>query len=172
VTLILAPEYIVPLQKGHDRNTFDCGNDELNRYLKRQARQDAEKYTAAPFVLIEMDTPTIRAYYTLSASRLPLAELPAELAKKLPRYQYLPVTLLGRLARDKNIPHKGIGEFLLIDALRRCLIAAQEIAAMAVVVDAKNAEAERFYRHFNFLPLQRAPRRLFLPMKQIAQLFG
>jgi GNAT superfamily N-acetyltransferase len=168
----LAPEYIVPLQKGHERNAFDCGNDELNRYLKRQARQDADKYAAAPFVLIEAEAPTIRAYYTLSSSLLPLTELPVELAKKLPRYQHLPVTLLGRLARDKTIQDKGIGEFLLIDALRRSLEAAHEIAAMAVVVDAKNAEAERFYRHFNFLPFQRTPQRLFLPMQQIAQLFG
>ncbi|WGG52023.1 N-acetyltransferase [Rugamonas sp. DEMB1] len=172
MTLILAPDYIVPLQKGHDRDTFDCGNEELNRYLKRQARQDADKFAATPFVLVEADTSIIRAYYTLSSSLAPLAELPAELVKKLPRYQHLPVTLLGRLARDKTIPNKGVGEYLLIDALRRSLEGAQEIAAMAVVVDAKNPDAERFYRHFNFLPLQRTPHRLFLPMRQIAQLFG
>lgn len=169
--LILAPEFIVPLNKGHDRSTFDCGNDVLNRYLKLQARQDTAKYVAAPFVLIEPDTPTVRAYYTLSSSLLPLEELPTALTKQLPRYTHLPVTLLGRLARDKTIVDKGVGEFLLIDALRRSLEGAQKIAAMAVVVDAKNAEAERFYQHVNFLPFQRAPLRLFLPMSHIAQLF-
>ena len=67
---------------------------------------------------------------------------------------------------------KGMGEYLLLDALRRCLEAAGNIAAMAVLVDAKDDDAaEAFYRHFSFLPLQQQPRRLFLPMKAIAGLF-
>lgn len=172
MSLVLAPEYIVPLEKGHERSAFDCGNDELNRYLKQQARQDAEKYVAAPFVLIEPAAPIVRGYYTLSSSRIPLDELPADLASKLPRYASLPVTLLGRLARDKTIPDPGLGEFLLLDALHRSLQHARQIAAMAVVVDAKDEQAERFYRHFNFLPFQRTPLRLFLPMKQIEKLFS
>jgi hypothetical protein len=169
--LTLAPGYVVALEKGHDRSAFDCGNKDLNRYLKQQARQDAEKYVAAPFVLVESDVPIVRGYYTLSSSRILLDELPVKLAKKLPRYDSLPVTLLGRLARDKTIPDKGIGEFLLLDALHRSLQHAQQIASMAVVVDAKEADTERFYKHFNFVPFQLTPLRLFLPMKQIEQLF-
>jgi hypothetical protein len=172
MALILAPEYIAPLDKGHDRSAFDCGNEHLNRYLKQQARQDAEKHAAAPFVLIEADTSIVRGFYTLSSSLVPLEELPANLVKKLPRYDHLPVTLLGRLARDKTVSDKGVGEFLLIDALRRSLEGAQQIAAMAVVADAKDAEVARFYRHFNFLPFQLTPLRFFLPMQQIAELFG
>lgn len=158
-------------ERGHDRSAFDCGNDDLNRYLKQQARQDAEKYAAAPFVLVEPVAPIVRGYYTLSSSLIPLDELPANLAKKLPRYDKLPVTLLGRLARDKTIPDKGVGEFLLLDALHRSLQHAHHIAAMAVIVDAKDEVTERFYRHFDFLPFQSTPRRLFLPMKQIEKLF-
>lgn len=172
MALILAPDYVIPLEKGHDRGAFDCGNEDLNRYLKHQARQDAAKHVAAPFVLIERDTRIVRGYYTLSSSLIPLAELPAELVKKLPRYDHLPVTLLGRLARDKNISDKGVGEFLLLNALHRSLQHAQQIASMAVVVDAKNDDAERFYQYFNFLPFQLTPRRLFLPMAQIEKLFS
>lgn len=172
MALTLAPEFIVPLERGHDRSAFDCGSQDLNRYLKEQARQDAEKHVAAPFVLLESGSLTVRGYYTLSASVIPVEELPTELAKKLPRYGQLPVTLLGRLARDKTIPNKGIGEFLLVDALRRSLENAQQIAAMAVVVDAKDAVAENFYKHFDFLPFQVTPLRLFLPMTQIAKLFS
>lgn len=172
MSLVLAPEYIIPLEKGHQRSAFDCGNDDLNRYLKQQARQDAEKYAAAPFVLIESAAPIVRGYYTLSSSRIPLDELPTDLARKLPRYAYLPVTLLGRLARDKTIPVPGLGEFLLLDALHRSLQHARQIAAMAVVVDAKDEQAERFYKHFHFLPFQQTPLRLFLPMKQIEKLFS
>lgn len=170
--LTLTPECIVPLEKGHDRSAFDCGNDDLNRYLKQQARQDAEKHVAAPFVLLEAGCPDVRGFYTLSASILPLEELPPGMMTKLPRYGQLPVTLLGRLAVDQTAARQGVGEFLLVDALRRCLEGAKHIGAMAVIVDAKDEQAESFYRHFDFLPLQHTPRRLFLPMRQIAQLFS
>ena len=73
------------------------------------------------------------------------SELPDTLAKKLPRYPHLPVTLLGRLAVDQGMKGKGMGEYLLLDALRRCLEAAGNIAAMAVLVDAKDDAAEAFY---------------------------
>lgn len=170
--LTLTPECVVPLEKGHDRSAFDCGNDDLNRYLKQQARQDADKHVAVPFVLFESGSAVVRGFYTLSASIIPVEELPPEMMKKLPRYGQLPVTLLGRLAVDRKAKGQGVGEFLLVDALRRCLEGAQQIGAMAVIVDAKDEQAESFYRHFDFLPLQATPRRLFLPMRQIAQLFA
>lgn len=170
--LQLAPEYIVPLEKRHDRTAFDCGNEHLNRYIKELARQDAERRVAAPLVLVEPDTAIVRGYYTLSASVIALGELPDQLKKKLPRYGELPVTLIGRLARDKTIDAKGLGEFLLVDALRRCLENADKIAAMAVVVEAKDENAENFYKHFDFQPFQQTPRRLFLPMSHVVQLFS
>lgn len=91
--------------------------------------------------------------------------------KRLPRYGQLPVTLLGRLAVDRSAAAQGVGAFLLVDARRRSLEAAQQIAAMAVIVDAKDDRAESFHRHFDFRPFQQAPLRLFLPMGQMAKLF-
>lgn len=172
MVLVLAPEHIRPLEKTHDRKSFDCGNDDLNRYLREQARQDAEKCVAAPFVLTQPGSLNVLGFYTLSSSIIPVGELPPNLMKRLPRYGQLPVTLLGRLAVDRSVGGQGIGEFLLVDALRRSLEAAQQIAAMAVIVDAKDELAESFYRHFDFQPFQLTPLRLFLPMAQIAALFA
>jgi GNAT superfamily N-acetyltransferase len=163
---------IEPLGKSHVREGFRCGSEVLDRYLQQQARQDAEKSVAAPFVLSEPPAYRVLGYYTLSASVVDAGELPDTLARKLPRYPQLPVTLLGRLAVDQSMKGKGVGQMLLMDALHRSLNAATNIAAMAALVDAKDAAAEAFYRHFSFLPLQRQPRRLFLPMKSIYQLFG
>jgi GNAT superfamily N-acetyltransferase len=165
------PYRIAALGKTHDRATFNCGSAALDRYLHQQARQDTEKRVAAPFVLVEPPALRVLGYYTLSASLVNASELPDTLAKKLPRYPQLPVTLLGRLAVDQSMKGKGVGQLLLLDALRRSLEAAVNIAAMAVLVDAKDEAAETFYRHFSFLPLQQQPRRLFLPMKTIAGLF-
>ena len=160
------------LGKSHDRTGFSCGNDALDSYLHLQARQDAQKHVAAPFILVEPPSRRVVGYYTLSASVIDAADLPIELAKKLPRYPRLPVTLLGRLAVDAQQKGKGHGQFLLMDALWRSLGAAGQIAAMAVVVDAKDASAEAFYSHFGFKVLQTEPGRLFLPMKAVGSLFA
>jgi len=159
------------LGKTHDRTAFGCGSAALDRYLQQQARQDAEKSVAAPFVLTTSPALQVLGYYTLSASLVNGSELPNPLARKLPRYPQLPVTLLGRLAVDQRMKGKGIGQFLLMDALRRSLEAAANIAAMAVLVDATDDTVQAFYRHFSFLPLHEQPRRLFLPMKTVAGLF-
>lgn len=165
------PYRVSALGKTQDRAAFACGSAALDRYLHQQARQDADKRVAAPFVLTEPPSLRVLGYYTLSASVVSADELPEALAKKLPRYPQLPVTLLGRLAVDSSMKGRGIGQFLLLDALRRSLGAAAEIAAMAVLVDAKDDASDAFYRHFGFVPLQRRPRRLFLPMMTIARLF-
>jgi predicted GNAT family N-acyltransferase len=160
------------LTRQHDRSSFDCGIEPLNAYLRRQARQDAEKHVAAPFVLIEPPSRAVLGYYTLSASVLSVGEVAPELARKLPRYPQLPVTLIGRLAVDLRLKGQGCGEYLLMDALHRSLGHSAEIAAMAVVVEAKDETAAAFYRHFDFQPLQAGARRLYLPMKSVQVLLG
>ena len=163
---------VEPLGRQHDRTAFHCGADALDRYLKQQARQDADKRVAAPFVAVHPPDTRVLGYYTLSASVLTLADLPDELTRKLPRYPQLPVTLLGRLAVDQSARGQRLGEHLLLDALHRSLTHADQIAAMAVVVDAKDENAASFYRHYGFILLQAQPKRLFVPMRVVAQLLG
>lgn len=163
---------IEPLTKAHDRSDFRCGSEALDRYLRQQARQDAEQHVAAPFVLVEPPQALVLGYYTLSASIIGVEDIPAEFAKKLPRYPQLPVTRVGRLAVDERVKGSGLGALLLMDALSRSLTHAAQIAAMAVVVDAKDDAAEAFYRRFDFQRLQTTPRRLYLPMKTVAAVLG
>ena len=161
------------LAKNHARAAFSCGNETLDHYLKELAGQDARRHVAAPFVLVtEADRKTVLGYYTLSSFSVELGDLPAALAKKLPSYPLVPVTLLGRLAVDRRHKGRKLGEFLLIDALQRAYHQSAQIAAAAVVVDAIDESAEKFYKHFDFIPLPDRPNRLFLPMKTIAALFS
>ena len=163
---------VEPLRRQHDRTAFHCGSDALDRYLQQQARQDADKRVAAPFVAVGPPDVRVLGFYTLSASILMLTDPPEDLARKLPRYPQLPVTLLGRLAVDRSTKGQGLGEHLLLDALHRSLIHADQIAATAVVVDAKDDNASAFYRHYGFIPLQTQPNRLFVPMRSVAQLLS
>ncbi len=123
---------------------------------------------AAPFVLVLPDG-AIGGYYTLSATGVKLAEFPAEITRKLPRYPLIPATLLGRLAVDQNYQGRGYGRFLLADALFRAV--RSEIASFAVIVDAKNETARQFYERESFLPLPDQPLKLFRPMADLAKLF-
>ena len=160
------------LQKSHDREAFCCGHPDLDRYLQRQARQDAQNKVAAAFVAVLPPGNQVLGFYTLSASTLNAADVPPEMAKKLPRYPQLPVTLLGRLAVDQYYKGQALGQFLLMDALYRSQRVAADIAAMAMVVDAKDAAAMRFYQHFGFLPLNASGNKLFLPMATVVKLFA
>jgi GNAT superfamily N-acetyltransferase len=123
---------------------------------------------AASFVLL-LEDGTIGGYYTLSSTSVQLAELPAPTVRKLPRYPLVPATLLGRLAVDRRQQGKGYGRFLLADALYRA--ARSEIASFAVIVDAKDDNARRFYERESFLALPDQPMKLFRPMADIRRLF-
>lgn len=152
----------------HDRSAFASGVEPLDRYFRAQAGQEARKNIAAPFVLVLTDG-SIGGYYTLSATAVKLAELPADVARRLPRYPLVPATLLGRLAVDRTHRGKGYGRFLLADALGRAV--RSEIASFAVVVNAKDEAARRFYERESFLPFPDQPMKLFRPMADIATLF-
>lgn len=160
------------LARQHDRKGFSCGVEPLDRYLRDQAGQDARKRVAAPFVLCAGTSNTVLAYYTLSALSIDVGAWPEDVARKLPRYPVVPATLLGRLAVDKSQRGKGRGEFLLMDALRRALVASRQVAAVAVIVDAKNDNALTFYRRYEFIPFADEPNRLYLPMGVIERLFA
>jgi len=158
-----------PLTKRHDRAGFRCASALLNTYLQQIARKDAERHVAAAFVMVDDAAPaTVVGYYTLSAFAVNVAELPEAMQKRLPRYPRLPVTLLGRLARDERFP--GTGALLLMDALARAHEKVAEIASLAVVADTKDEAALAFYRKFGFAQLGNDPNRVFLPMGTIEKL--
>ena len=113
----------------------------------------------------EVSAARIAGYYTLAAAGIPLADMPAELAKRLPRYPSVPVARLGRLAVDQAYRGRKLGSALLWDAVQRCL--RSELAVFALVVDAKDDQAETFYRHHGFVPFGSQPRQLVLPLTNL-----
>jgi ribosomal protein S18 acetylase RimI-like enzyme len=161
---------IEPLGDHHNRAAFSCGVEALDRYLQKQAGQDASKHVAAVFV-ITLDGENIAGFYTLSAHVISLTDLPENVAKKLPRYPNVPATLLGRLAVSKSFRGRNIGQLLLLDAFKRVLANTREVASAVVAVDAKNESAREFYLRHDFIPLPSNSNRLFYPVKTIEKLF-
>lgn len=158
---------LAPLAAAHDRAGFCCLSEPLNRYLREQVSQDIRRRVATCFVALA-DEQRIAGYYTLASASLFLADLPATTAKKLPRYPTVPVVRMGRLAVDQAYSGQGLGAALLADALARA--ARSEIAAYALMVDAKDAPAAAFYQHHGFVALADASRVLFLPLATAAPL--
>ena len=162
---------IEPFQKQkHSRDTFTCEIESLERYFRTQAAQDVDSRVAAVFVLAE--GLAVLGYYTLSSYTIEPGELPKDVIKRLPRYPKLPAVLIGRLARDAKHARQGIGEILLVDALRRSLHTSVDVGAAAVVVEAENDKARRFYLDYGFISFPKQPNKLFLPMRTIEKLFA
>jgi ribosomal protein S18 acetylase RimI-like enzyme len=160
---------VEPLGPHHDRTSFSCGEPALDSYLTRQASQDIRRRIAQVFVLAG-DPPTrIQGYYRLSAAAFEKAELPPALAKRLPHYP-VPAAVLGRLAIDRSCQGRGLGETLLMDAVRRTLRASAAMAVYALIVDAKNERAQTFYERYGFRSFATTPRRLFLPLETFEKL--
>lgn len=156
----------------HDRAAFSCGYPELDEYIRHRASQDVKRNLAAVFVLIHNDDPKkVVGYYTLSSQHLQLGQIPAEIAKRLGKYRSVGVTLLGRMAVDSTQQGQGIGELVLLEALKKSLSATENVASFAVFVEAKDDKTAGFYRKYGFIGLPENSRKLFLPMKTIAQSF-
>jgi predicted N-acetyltransferase YhbS len=147
-----------------DRKNFSCGIHELDVYLRHQAGQDAARGFATIISAYAESDPAIVGYYTLSAASIPLAALPEDRSKKLPRYRNVPAVLLGRLAVIKSMQGRHVGSLLLFDAIRRACTS--EPAWVVFLVDAQNDCAVAFYEKFNFARFRHAPRSLWITRKQ------
>lgn len=152
------------LAAGHDRSGFACGVEALDGYFQRQASQDMRRRVSASYVALEEAASKIAGYYTLAAGGVLLSDLAETLSKRLPRYPSVPVAWVGRLAIDKGFQGQKLGAALLADAATRA--ARSELAVYALVVDAKDAAAEAFYRHHGFVAFGSKPRQFMMPLSK------
>ncbi len=158
---------VAPLDKDFDRTAFSSGSAPLDRYFQQQVTQEIRRRVTACFVALTSDQ-IIAGYYTIAATSVPLVGLPPSTAKKLPRYPLVPAVRMGRLAVDEKFKGQGLGAALLADALSRSLMS--DIAAYAMLVDAKDDKAADFYLHHGFIPLPDSPLSLFLPLATVSSI--
>jgi len=155
-----------PVNKNHDRATFNCGNDVLNQFLYRHARQSHEKGGAKTYLAIADDNKKVLGYYTLSPASITYERVPEVIKHGLARHE-VPVFRLGRLAVDTSAQGQGLGGQLLLAAGRRCLLVATQTGGVALLIDAKNTRVVHWYTRYGAVPLLDAPLSLLLPFKTI-----
>lgn len=161
------PYKIELLTTQHDRQNFDCGEESLNLFLKRYARQNAKKGLGRTFVAVKEDEPKIYGYYTLSSNSFGYKLVP----ENLPRYP-IPVVHLGRLAIDLSAKGQKLGTTLLANALKRSVGIAEQLGIYAVEVDALNEQARQFYLNFGLTELKDDKFHLYIKVDEIKKILG
>ena len=156
-----------PISKKHDRDTFDCGEEALNDFLRRYARKSHELGGAKTFLAIaEDDNKTILGFYSLCPAAIEYARTPDIVRRGLARHD-VPGFRLARLAVDRTVQGKGLGGQLLLAAGRRCLVVSAEIGGVVLVIDAKSEKVAKWYASYGAVPLLDAPLSLVLPLATI-----
>ena len=152
---------IVALTAAHRRDDFDCGNDALNEFLRRYARQQQDRDFNRTYVALADDALTVTAFVSVGVGQVGAPAFPSNL--KLPRYP-VPVFRIARLAVDRRAQGRQLGRDLVRFGLNLAQKLAGRVGIFAVVVDAKDESAGDFYRRLGFAALSDMPLSLFLPM--------
>ena len=158
----------VPLEAGHDVAGFDCGEAALNDWLKQRALKNESRFSRT-YVVCEGNR--VVAYFCIAAGSVERRAAPGGVRRNAP--DAIPVSVIGRLAVSKAYAGRGLGADMLADALRRIAAASQTIGIAAVMVQAKDENAKRFYLSCaEFIESPGDSRTLFLPIDTVVAAFG
>ena len=160
---------IEKLRREHVLESFDCGKEELNDFIKRRAWNNQQANSAQTYVLAR--DLVVSGYYSLAAGAVTHEAATERVKKGLARHP-TPLILLARLAVDRSLQGRGVGPALLKDALLRAAGAADTIGARTVLVHAKDNAAKGLYEHFDFEPSPSDPYHLLLIMKDVKRILG
>lgn len=161
--------FIEELRSEHDRTEFACGHESLDQYIRRFASQNERLGVSRTFVALGSNNQRISGYYSLAAGSVAFEKLTEVQRRRLPRYP-VPTAHLGRLAVDERSKGRGLGAFLLLDALKSVAMADRHIAVHAIEVVAIDAPAAAFYQRSGFSRLLDDPHHLVLPMTAVRKL--
>jgi GNAT superfamily N-acetyltransferase len=158
-----------PLKPRHDVDRFECGRDQLDRWLRAYAGQGQRRDTARTFVVCRQGETGVAGYYTLVASQIEQSDATSEVQSGTSKRFPIPVCLIARLAVDLSEQGIGLGRSLLLDALRRTERASRSVAMRAVLVHALDEKASGFYARFGFKPTSAEPLTLMVPVDAVRQ---
>jgi predicted N-acetyltransferase YhbS len=132
----------------HEVESFDCGVDSLNHWLRRRVLKN--QATGASRTFVACAAQQVRAYYALASSAVAVDAAPGRLRRNMP--DPIPMVVLGRLAVDQSLRGQGLGRALVRDAGQRVIHAADAIGIRGMIVHALSEEARLFYERIGFEP--------------------
>jgi len=164
-----------PLSPEHNKEHFDCGDDDLNLFLKTQAGQRQRKHNAVTHVAVDSEPghypKIIYGYYSLSNSSLEYQLLPPLEAKHASPKEKVPALKLGRLARNRLYTRPGFGEIILMDAFKKALELSEVAGFYLIDVDVLNSQLISFYKKYGFTEFKDKELHLFITVATLKKLF-
>ena len=158
---------VEPLEPHHNVDRFECGREQLDRWLRAYAGQGQRRDTARTFVVCKREETDVVGYYTLVASQVEQGEATGEVQRGTSKHFPIPVCLIARLAVDRSEQGIGLGRSLLLEALQRTEHASRSVAMRAVLVHALDENAAAFYAHFGFRSASTEPMTLMVPLEAV-----
>jgi GNAT superfamily N-acetyltransferase len=158
---------VKPLGSHHRVDRFECGREQLDRWLRAYAGQGQRRDTARTFVVCRPEETDVVGYYTLVASQVEQSEATSAVQRGTSQHFPIPVCLIARLAVARSEQGIGLGRSLLLDALQRAEHASRSVAMRAVLVHALDEEAAAFYARFGFKPVSAEPLTLMVPLEAV-----
>ncbi len=156
------------IAKTHDRQSFNCGDVQMNVFLQRFARQSHEQNASKTFCAIDGSTPNrILGFYTVTPSAVAYDAVQSAMTKGLARHE-ISGFKLARIATDVGVARQGLGGLLLVAAALRCLRLAAVGGGVLLIIDAKNERAAGWYAGYGALPLLDKPLTLVMPLASFA----
>lgn len=159
-----------PLGSQHNVDHFECGREQLNRWLRAYAGQGQRRDTARTFVVCRQGQTDVVGYYTLVASQVEQGGATGEVQRGTSKHFPIPVCLIARLAVTRSEQSAGLGRSLLLDALQRTEHASRSVAMRAVLVHALDEEAAAFYARYGFKPASAEPLTLMVPLEAMRRI--
>ncbi len=136
----------------HDLSNFDCGNENLNRYLKNEAlKQQEGMLNLTTLVMYENE---IIGYFSLLTDSFKVKEITdektiEEIKNKKPSVKNVPAVKIGRLAIDKKYRNCGIGTHVLRNIINDILYLSKNIVGVRFITVDGLATAYHFYTKKN-----------------------
>ncbi len=139
----------VRLSKLYDLSKFDCGDNDINEFLKKDALiyQDKKIATTTLFTFNE----EVIGFFSAATDsiKLKLEEKHTHIIQEKP-IQEFPAIKIARIGRDRKYKGNKIGSIILKCAIGHILECSDMIAVRFVTVDAYPTKSE-WYEQFGFV---------------------
>lgn len=153
------------LSRQYQRDNFDCGQVDLNTFLKQYAIQQQSRFLSQTYVAYN-NTKQVIGFYSLANGSTSRDDLPITEQKRLPRYP-IPCVIIGRFAVDISYQGKGLGQALLRHAFKKILEVSALTGTAYILVHAKDDKAASFYQRLGFQSFPQQALTLFLPVASL-----
>lgn len=140
---------------------FDCGDEDLNDFLKNDAGENQKNWLSAARILY--DNNKITGYFTPIADTLNREHVNETDRVEGYTYSKYSCIKLARLAVDKRYQKQGIGKELMIYVFAIARKIVNYDGGKSLTVDAKNSAVD-FYRKFGFVPVRSQKNADTIPM--------